>query len=201
MDAFYMDVYEVTNARYKACVDAGGCTAPGLSNSYTRDSYYGDAQYADYPVIYVEWNQATAYCEWRGARLPSEAEWEKAARGGLEGKQYPWGDEAPVCDKNASNGAKFDDDAGCNDTDTEAVGSYAPNGYGLYDMAGNVWEWVDDWYDAYPGNTVADSSFGKTYRVLRGGSWYNSPYNLRVSFRFRYTPDGWLSVNGIRCAR
>jgi len=98
LDRYAIDVYEVTNERYKECVTAGACNKPG-------GSYYGNAQYDDHPVVYVSWNDAEAYCEWRGARLPSEAEWEKAARGGLEGKLYPWGDEEPTCQKGAKNGA------------------------------------------------------------------------------------------------
>jgi formylglycine-generating enzyme required for sulfatase activity/predicted Ser/Thr protein kinase len=204
LDAFYIDVYEVTNGLYAACVRAGVCSVPGSSKSSTRDSYYGNSQYAQYPVIYVSWNDAVKFCEWRGARLPTEAEWEKAARGGLEGKKYPWGDEAPVCRKGAMNGAKFDDDGDCNDTDTEPVGSYSPNGYGLYDMAGNVWEWVQDWYDSsYYGsqstwNNPKGPSSGQ-YRVLRGGGWIDLSYGLRSADRTRSAPGDRHVRRGIRC--
>ena len=145
IDDFYIDRTEVTNAQYAVCVMQGKCTLPESSKSNTRTSYYGNAEYDNYPVIYVDWNQAMAYCEWRETRLPTEAEWEKAARGGLEGKNYPWGDEAPGCAKGAKNGAKFID---CPSMDSVEVSSFAPNGYGLFDMAGNVWEWVQDWYSA-----------------------------------------------------
>jgi formylglycine-generating enzyme required for sulfatase activity/serine/threonine protein kinase len=192
LDTYAMDVYEVTNERYAECVAASVCDKPG-------GSYYGKMQYDDHPVVYVSWRDAEAYCEWRGARLPTEAEWEKAARGGLEGKKYPWGDQSPFCEKGASNGAKFDDDAGCNETGTEPVGSYIANGYRLYDMAGNVWEWVADWYQAYPGG-VENEDYGEKYRVLRGGSWYNGPYSLRVASRNGSNP-GYASSNyGFRCA-
>lgn len=205
LDAYYMDVYEVTNAQYAACVQAGSCTPPQPTKSYTRSSYYGDSTYDDYPVIYVDWSQARAYCQWRGGDLPTEAQWEKAARGGLEGKQYPWGDEDPVCQKGARNGAKFDDDAGCNDTDTEPVGSYSPNGYGLYDMAGNVWEWVLDWYqETFYASSPAANPTGPSsgeYRVVRGGSWSNVAGSVRTANRVRYDPSYRSDVRGFRCSR
>jgi len=118
---FWMDKYEVTNGKYKKCVDAGSCRAPSESKSYTRSSYYGDSMYANYPVIYVDWSQAKSYCEWQGGRLPTEAEWEYAARGGLRGMKYPNGDSISQSEANYSG------------SDTVKVGSYDPNGYGLYD--------------------------------------------------------------------
>ena len=205
LDAFYIDVYEVTNARYEACVQEGYCSPPGDSSSYTRDNYYGNADYDGYPVIHVDWAQARAFCEWRRADLPSEAQWEKAARGGLEGKMYPWGDEAPVCWKGAINGAKYTDDAGCNNTDTEPVGSYAPNGYELYDMAGNVSEWVWDWYSElfYQGLPYANPvgpDVGQR-RALRGGAWNDGVKSVRAAIRYGNIPNGRYVDVGFRCAR
>jgi formylglycine-generating enzyme required for sulfatase activity len=141
LEAFYIDVNEVTNARYAECVSSGACQPPTASKSYTRSSDYSDAQYADYTVIYVTWEMAKTYCEWRGGSLPTEAQWEKAARVGLQSMQYPWGDEAPTCQPAAQNGAQFAD---CSQDDTVQVGLFRPNGYGLFDMAGNIWEWVND---------------------------------------------------------
>ncbi|GEM_PF-1009346 len=207
---FYMDVYEVTNERYRAyarSMAAAGTynLAPEEYDSWTRDSYYSDEDFGDYPVIYVNWSKASAYCKWRGGRLPTEAEWEYAARGGLEGATYPWGElydgtQANTCDTNCPlqfRDSHFDDGY----EDTAPVGSYAPNGYGLYDMGGNVWEWVEDNYQEYSSEAVTDPrlSLGGVYRVLRGGSWYNGPFHLRVASRFYLKPNEANALIGFRC--
>ncbi|MEW5868753.1 MAG: SUMF1/EgtB/PvdO family nonheme iron enzyme [Chloroflexota bacterium] len=198
LDDYYIDVYEVTNARYIECVTAVRCDPPDESKSYTRSSYYGNPEYADYPVIYVTWEMADTYCQWRGGRLPTEAEWEKAARGGLENELYPWGDEAPTCKQANFNGS------GCVG-DTSPVGSYVPNGYGLYDMAGNVWEWVQDWYlESFYGSSRRDNPTGPASgesRVLRGGGWYDNERGLRVADRSRIAPADSYNYFGFRCAR
>jgi formylglycine-generating enzyme required for sulfatase activity len=209
LDHFYIDQFEVTNGQYAICVDAGVCDpttdTTAFESSYTRKNYYGNPDYLDFPVIYANWYEAKEYCEWRGARLPTEAEWEKAARGGLIGKNYPWGNESPLCEVGAKNGAKFDDDDVCNDTDTAQVGSYSHNGYGLYDMAGNVWEWVSDFYDAdYYANSPGDNPSGPengNYPVVRGGSWDSQMDHLRVSDRRFNDPKSGALSSGFRCAR
>ncbi len=198
--AFYMDVYEVANASYAACVAAGRCRRPSYLGSFTRDEYYNDPDLANYPVIWVDWYQAVAYCAWRGARLPTEAEWEYAARGGLEGKKYPWGNENPVCTAGAVNGANYD---ACSEKDPVSVGLFAPNGYGLYDMAGNVWEWVSDYIGYYPSETVTDPT-GPVYseyggrKVLRGGGYDNEISSLSVAERVSNEPWQGHGV-GFRC--
>jgi len=214
VSGFQVDVHEVTNAEYKACEDAGGCTAPHYSYSMTRATYYGDPSYGDFPVIAVDWYQAEDYCAWAGKRLPTEAEWEYAARGGLAGKRYPWGD-TKTCDDacygrwDSTNECFNFCHNGICDNDTHPVGNYTPNGYGLYDMAGNVWEWVNDWYqsDYYTVSPPADPTgpVTGTERVLRGGSWtpyHQSPGDLRVAARNNCTPGDCVHPNlGFRCAR
>jgi formylglycine-generating enzyme required for sulfatase activity len=200
VDAFLMDVYEVTNAEYAQCVADRRCAVPGNLFSSTRKDYYTNPQYANYPVVTVSWDNAKTYCEWRGARLPSEAEWEKAARGGLEGKLYPWGDTPPVCTVGAENGAQFDD---CAVGDTVAVGSFKPNGYGLYDMAGNAWEWVNDWwgsgyYSASPNHNPTGPTSGNR-KMLRGGGWYGAVEALRTMSRYVSDPATRYNNIGFRC--
>ena len=180
---------EITNAMYYKCFIDKYCKEP------YRTAFFYDTEYANHPVTYVSWNNAFEYCEWVGGRLPTEAEWEYAARGGLQGKEYSWGDTKPVCEEDVENGARFNDSLQCNAAGTETVGTYLPNGYGLYDVVGNVWEWVADLYDVEyykfspevnpPGpekaNPVQECGFG---HIVRGGSWVNDDLRaLRISNR------------------
>jgi len=192
LDDFYIDKYEVTNAQYKKFMDATG---------HKKPRYWDNPNYnaPDKPVVGVSWEDAAAYARWAGKRLPTEAEWEKAARGGLVGKRFVWGDEWPP----PSGAGNFDiGDDGYEYT--APVGKFKPNGYGLYDMAGNVWEWCGDWYDRdyyanSPGRNPKGPSSGE-YRVLRGGSWYfNLTNNLRVANRNSLTPVSWSYYEGFRC--
>jgi formylglycine-generating enzyme required for sulfatase activity/tRNA A-37 threonylcarbamoyl transferase component Bud32 len=195
LDGFWIDQTEVTNAQYQSCVDAGGCEPPSERRSPTRPEYYGNSVYDDYPVIQASWYQARTYCESVGARLPTEAEWEYAARGS-DSLVYPWGDSPPS-----------DALANCcyNVGDTTRVGSY-PDGTGwcgALDMAGNVWEWVADWYGEYPSErqvSPAGPSSGKL-RVLRGGSWGYGQDFARCAYRHSDHPDDFGGHVGFRCAR
>ena len=204
LDAYYIDKYEVTNALYKACVDEGVCDQP------VNPGVYSDSQFAQYPVTFVKWQMAVDFCEWRGARLPTEAEWEKAARGTDE-RSYPWGNEfvdsnANFCDGKCILAAA---DKSIDDGYQEAapVGSY-PKGvspYGVYDMAGNVWEWVADWADEdyYANSPEANPQGPETgkLRNIRGGSWHD-PQGFLLSYaRGANQPSLILKELGIRCAR
>ena len=187
--AFQMAKTLVTNKQYKACVDAGACTAPTPQGS----RYEGD----DKPVVGIEWEQAKAFAAWVGGRLPTESEWEYAARSAGKDWKYPWGNEAATCDK-----AVIDI---CNTNGTLPVCS-APAGntkQGLCDMAGNAWEWVEDWYGLYgaaPTDGSAQENPGK-YRVFRGGSWGCVDALARASFRGGYKPAYRHGVLSFRVAR
>ncbi len=211
VDAFYIDKNEVTNAQYAQFLNEYGRNADGdgrelLDVDYSRclirkseNTYEPKSGYENHPVTEVNWYGAVAYAQFYGKRLPTEAEWEKAARGGLVGKRYPWGDEISHDDANY-NGTGGKDVW----SRTSPVGSFAANGYELYDMAGNVWEWCADWWgrDYYanspPNNPLGPDSGSR--RVLRGGSWtaYHSP-RVRVAGRLYGRPMYTSDVAGFRC--
>lgn len=202
LDAFYIYKYEVTNRAYSRCVDAGVCKQPVNVNSIAPDDYYSSDEYKYHPVINVSWEMAMTYCTWSHDRLPTEAEWEKAARGGLQGMPFPWGIATPVCEEDAVNGARFDN---CVGNGPKKTGYYAPNGYEIFDMLGNVSEWVNDWYalDYYMQNVNNTNPHGPdsgTYRVLRGGNWAQNN-TIYLFTRERNVPETQSDQIGFRCAR
>ena len=227
LDAFWIDQTEVTNSMFRKFVDATGYQTEAESKGkswifdMTKKSWVlvdgadwqhpkgpdsNLAEFPNYPVVQVSWNNAQAYCEWARRSLPTEAEWEKAARG-QDGYVYPWGNQKPdgnllnFADSNLSvnwsaksidDGYKF----------TAPVGFY-PEGaspYGALDMAGNVWEWVSDWYDAYPGNVTSDANFGTKYHVIRGGAWSDVENGVRSTIRFKNAANSRDDHIGFRCA-
>ena len=215
VDAYYMDIYPVTNKQYKAFLLANPEWQKGrIDSKYHDGNYLRDWNGNNYPmwkgnhpVTSVCWYAAMTYAEWAGKRLPTEAEWERAARGGLENKRFPWGDSI---DESKAN---YADNIG----KTTPVGKYPPNPYGLYDMAGNVWEMALDEYDAHfysisPGwnpvsgaNTIQDiiENFMdvETHRVVRGGAWLNPAPYVRVSDRNIATPKSIGELGGFRCVK
>jgi formylglycine-generating enzyme required for sulfatase activity len=193
VNAFWMDTTEVTVAAYAACVRAGSCAAAATPNQYCNGNK-SDRQ--SHPVNCVSWDEAGAYCAWANKRLPTEEEWEYAARGS-DGRKYPWGNEAPgsqLC----WDGEGSDLGKGIRLT-TCAVGSYSSgrSPFGLFDMAGNVWEWTSSGHSAdYSKNRTNDA------RVIRGGSWNDSVASVvRGAFRSRYAPSFRPVTLGFRCSR
>lgn len=226
INSFYLDQHEVTNLEFQKFIRtnpewSNGRTGSGPGSPRGQPAWVGGSDRvsnylkdwdgdnfpkgkARHPVVNVSWYAAVAYCQYLGKRLPTEAEWECAARGGLREPTFPWGDE-PV-DKTKANYA------GSEINGTTPVGSYPANGYGLFDMAGNVWEFMADEWGPYSdlsqtnpvagGNLFLDQSFRNvtTRRVIRGGSFGGAPLNLRVTYRDSHPPNGARDFVGFRCA-
>lgn len=214
VDAFYIDKYEVTNAQYKKFVDANPqWQKRRIPSNFHNGKYldlWQDNTYPpdkeNHPVVYISWYAAMAYAKWTGRRLPTEAEWEYAARGGLVGATFSWGDD--ITPTMANYGGELGD--------TKPVGYYPPNGYELYDMTGNVMEWCLDTYDegfynhSPSHNPIAGRSLSDTVnnflrlsdpRVVRSGCWYNVPMHVRVADRYGTSPDNASKGRGFRCAK
>lgn len=195
---YLIDKYEVTNLQYKKYIDEAGRRAP--KNFNRREVPQGKA---DHPVTFVSWFDAKRYCEWAGKRLPTEQEWEKAARG-TDGRIFPWGNLFAI--EMANTPVRWDELK--QEGDTSPVGAFkrGVSPFGLYDTSGNVWEWVDAWYKAHPGNNKPSENFGELYRVLKGGSWWDcSFYKCGISApvfnRSFFNPRVKNSSFGFRCAK
>ena len=195
---FYIDIYEVTNLQYKKFNDATNRRSP----THFRNRTFPEGK-ADHPITYVTWNDADAYCQWAGKRLPTDEEWEKAARGN-DGRWYPWGDE--FASKKANTPLRWKEIGSFGDT--TPVGSFeeGKSPYGLYDISGNVWEWTASWYTAYPNNKKESESYGERYKTLKGGSWFDcsfykcgisAPVFNRAFFAKKVKNDSF----GFRCAK
>jgi eukaryotic-like serine/threonine-protein kinase len=207
LDGYWIDQTEVTNAQYALCVAAGSCSEPLDLNSQISDRFK-DSKYENHPVVFVDWNQSKAYCSWAGRRLPTEAEWEKAARGTDE-RIYPWGNtftsmRANFCDVNCWGDWKDTSHDDGYDT-TSPVGTYSSGAspYGALDMAGNAYEWVSDWSSPYtiePQNNPTGPASGKEHS-LRGGSWGDDINHIRTVIRTDEPADLRRDFIGFRCAR
>ena len=189
-----MAATETTNAQYRACVEAGACSPPSIRIAFN------DASKRDHPVVYVPWQGASRFCRWAGGRLPTEAEWEFAARGGKEGNRFPWGNERTQAQAKVT----WDVQGHIQEPCTSTVGGFPANGFGLFDMAGNAWEWCGDWFGKhYYERSPSEDPMGPTsgeYRVVRGGSWNAGPVDFRVSGRGAFDPSERFYV-GFRCVR
>jgi formylglycine-generating enzyme required for sulfatase activity len=194
--AFLLDTYEVTTAQYAAFLAVTNRAAPWQWNTVDLTLH------RDRPVIGVDWSDADAYCRWKGKRLPTEAEWEKSARG-TDGRLYPWGNRSPHKDlANFALGARFSYSQVLMPVQSYEQGK---SPYGLYQMAGNVWEWVQDWYqtnyyEVSPDHNPQGPEQGQ-FKVLRGGSWSDLPKYLLTYGRFKLPPETRNSYVGFRCAK
>jgi len=210
LNAYRIDKYEVTNARYAQCVASGSCTAPQSTQAYdyVRRGYYeyfGVPAFANFPMVNVTWGQADAYCRANGGRLPTEAEWERAARGKNDRRVWPWGNTLTCSIANVWNDLEGNN---CDIGGLRAVGSYPAGASpeGVLDMAGNASEWVHDWAAREYTEDAVTNPLGPgsgDYRLVRGGSFDKDFGNRKttVSFRASLGPDEWFYDNGFRCVR
>jgi formylglycine-generating enzyme required for sulfatase activity len=194
LSSYWIDKYEVTNARYRQCVEGGGCTPPKDRQAFD------DLEREQHPVTNITWNQARSFCQWQDKRLPTEAEWEKAARG-TDGRRFPWGNDGDIVKSRVKNGEVT---AGTNGAEAVARRAAAMSPYGVFDLIGSVSQWVKDWYaeDFYQASPARDPQgpLRGSFRVLRGGEWNEKPSNLQASYRGWDDVTYWGPTLGVRCA-
>lgn len=188
LKAFYIDKHEVTNAQFLKFREA----APGPEPKFMDNPKFNKP---DQPVVGITWQEALDYCRWLSKRLPTEQEWEKAARG-TDARFYPWGKDADPGKANVrglEDGTRY----------TAPVGEYEEGNspYGIFDMAGNVWEWTMDWYQPYEGNNFSSDLYGTSLKVIKGGSWQSNMDLARAAIRGKAIPDQRQNFTGFRCAR
>ena len=216
VDAFFIEATEVSNAQYRACVFDGGCLDPMQTHSPTHDDYYINPEFDDFPVTWVTHDQAAQYCQWAGRALPTEAQWEKAARGEQE-QEYPWGHKHPTCQmanfskivsERLPDGSILFTQACFGETVPVDFFANFRSPYGVYNMAGNAAEWVADWYhgEYYDSTIFPNNRQNPTgpssgiHKVYRGGSFADNDYYIRTSFRGYAAPKDGLAHVGFRCA-
>jgi formylglycine-generating enzyme required for sulfatase activity len=202
LDAFLIDRDEVSNSAYQVCVKVGVCPAPKTEDSPLAPDYFEGAGYANFPVVNVSWQAAQTYCTWLGKRLPSEAEWEKAARGVKDTRPYPWGRKAPSCWR-----GNFISPRGACYFGPLEIGSHGLQGaspYGVLDLSGNVSEWVADWYEqTYYTRSPSTNPQGPEdgeLKVVRGGSWNDMWFRTHLAYRDAQLPTFTSPETGFRCA-
>lgn len=219
---FYLDVAPVTHDDYARFLAEHPDHPVPVVNELGAEPYNWDEQsrrppelLSDHPVVLVSWEEAQAYCRWVGKALPSEEQWEKGARG-EDGRRYPWGDawdsERLNCAERLTGSEMqkvsqwqewwVENEDILLQVNTTPVGGFPAGAspYGLLDMGGNVWEWCDAWYDAYPGSQAEHENFGRQFKAMRGGSWMGTRRNVRCAFRLRNPSDSRLPNVGLRCA-
>jgi formylglycine-generating enzyme required for sulfatase activity len=205
LDAYWIDSTEITNSMYELCVEAGVCTLPSKTVSIWKRQYYGSTEFSNYPVNYIAWAQADTYCRWAGGQLPTEAEWEKAARG-TDGRKYPWGDDFFKMNLVYGFSGRIITSDNPGAIFTKAAGSYMEGAspYRAMDMAGNVWEWVADWYaEGYYSVSLGSNPTGPDTgesHVLRGGSWHDDSKSARSANRESGAIISQGDTIGFRCA-
>jgi formylglycine-generating enzyme required for sulfatase activity len=191
LPSFYIEIFEVTNAQFVAFTQDSGYVTDAEKGGGTGWRAYINGK-DNHPAVKISWNDAQAYCQWAGRRLPTEAEWEKAARGAQD-VLYPWGNNFDARNANVKESGY---------RGTTPVGTFAAgtSPYGVFDMAGNVWEWTVDWYQPYPGNNTPDDFYGEKFKVLRGGGWFDEPDQVLVTNRSSTSPEAANDDIGFRCA-